>query len=90
MKEITQGKDRGRIWSLRYASQGIENDADIARLSAELHISPVTACLLCNRGYTTPEAACRSIACDTNAGYAQGSHAYFTGGGEPRKNCHLR
>ncbi len=64
MKEITQGKDRGRIWSLRYASQGIENDIDIARLSAELHISPVTACLLCNRGYTTPEAARRFMACD--------------------------
>lgn len=67
MKEITQGKDRGRIWSLRYASQGMENDANIARLSAELHISPVTACLLSNRGYTTPEAARRFMACDTNA-----------------------
>ena len=66
MKENSQGLSRQRIWSLLYTPGDSEKDRIIARLSAELHISPVTARLLCNRGYTTSEAARLFMACDSH------------------------
>ncbi len=67
MKEYTQGLDRERIWSLLYTPGDSARDLAIARLSAELNISPVTARLLCNRGYTTAEKARLFMSCDSHA-----------------------
>ncbi|MBE6558338.1 MAG: single-stranded-DNA-specific exonuclease RecJ [Ruminococcaceae bacterium] len=64
MKDNTQGLNRERIWSLLYTSDEGVRDAEIARLSAELHISAVTARLLYNRGYTHPDAARAFMSCD--------------------------
>ena len=64
MKENTQGLNRERIWSLLYIPGDRGKDQAIDALSAELHISPVTARLLCNRGYATAEAARRFMSCD--------------------------
>ena len=57
MKENTQGIGRERIWSLLYTPGDSDRDDAIARLAAELNISPVTARLLHNRGYTTVASA---------------------------------
>lgn len=52
MKKTDKGRER--IWSLTYEAGDPVCDAAIDALSAELHISPVTARLLYNRGYVTP------------------------------------
>lgn len=67
MKDNIQGTGRERIWSLLYTAGDRERDAAITRLGAELNISPVTAKLLCNRGYTTPEAAKLFLSCQSES-----------------------
>lgn len=67
MNEHSQGNGRQRIWSLLYTPGDSDRDASIDRLVAELHISPVTARLLSNRGYGSPEAARRFMACDCDS-----------------------
>lgn len=47
---------RTRIWSLRWQGSE-EQEAQARELAAALAIRPLTAKLLCNRGYTQPEAA---------------------------------
>ncbi len=64
MNAYSQGNGRERIWSLKYLPGDQELDARITRLAADLHITPVTARLLTNRGYLTPEAARHFMACD--------------------------
>ena len=55
--EITQSYSRERIWSLPAGwDDPIQNRAAEA-LSASLGVTPLTARLLCNRGYTDPAAA---------------------------------
>lgn len=48
--------DKEKIWSLRYAESAESREA-VLRLAAELDISPITAKLIYNRGYKSPEAA---------------------------------
>lgn len=67
MNEIKQGAGRERIWSLLYTPGDGARDKAVSTLCAALHISPVTARLLCNRGYTTPEAARLFMSCGVGA-----------------------
>lgn len=48
---------REQIWSLLDPGDNAERAAEIARLRDALGITEVTARLLCNRGYTTPQEA---------------------------------
>ncbi len=59
MKDIDTASSikRERIWTLPAAPDGPDRDACIHTLCRELGISPLTARLLCNRGYTDPAAA---------------------------------
>lgn len=52
----TKPPHRARIWSLRWQG-GEEQEGQARALAAALAIRPLTAKLLCNRGYTTPEEA---------------------------------
>ena len=56
MKDPIQNMGRERIWSLSYASDEA-SEQSVACLSSALDISTVTARLLYQRGYTTPEVA---------------------------------
>lgn len=67
MKDNIQGMGRERIWSLLYTPGDSDRDGAIHRLSAELNISPVTARLLYNRGYTDAEGALTFMSCGLNA-----------------------
>lgn len=55
--EINQLHRRERIWSLTADKDFHKDDTHIAALSEALGITPLTARLLCNRGYTDPAAA---------------------------------
>ncbi len=57
--DITNALGRERIWTLRYGSATDRNDGQqtIDTLCRTLQITPLTARLLINRGYTTPAAA---------------------------------
>ncbi len=67
MNEIKQGAGRERIWSLLYTPGDKARDTAVSQLCAALNISPVTARLLCNRGYTTPETAKLFMSCGAGA-----------------------
>ena len=47
--------DKKKVWSLRYTPGNRDADAAVASISTELNISPVSARLAYNRGYTQPE-----------------------------------
>ena len=53
MKEI----QRERVWSVLYSPDQGETDQKIARIAEKVGVSPITAQLLYNRGYDTPEKA---------------------------------
>lgn len=53
MKEMK----RERVWSVLYTPGGDETDQKIARISEHTGVSPITARLLYNRGYDTPQKA---------------------------------
>ncbi|MBQ7379083.1 MAG: single-stranded-DNA-specific exonuclease RecJ [Clostridia bacterium] len=48
---------RERVWSLLYQPDGGEKDQKIAHISKTIGVSPITARLLYNRGYDTPQKA---------------------------------
>lgn len=54
-------KRREKIWNIRYDGENVEQRTAAERLCAELKLSQTIAKLLCNRGYTTPEAANRFL-----------------------------
>lgn len=58
---------RERVWSMLYSPDGGEKDQKIARISQEIGVSPITARLLYNRGYDTPEKAHAFIHTDISA-----------------------
>ena len=53
MKEIK----REHVWSVLYTPDGSETDQKIARISEDTGVSSITARLLYNRGYDTPQKA---------------------------------
>ena len=53
MKEI----QRERVWSVLYTPGHGETDQKIARIAERVGVSPITARLLYNRGYDTPDKA---------------------------------
>ena len=55
--ETKQSPARERIWTVLYDMEDPACRAASEALCRELGISPLTACLLCNRGYTTPAEA---------------------------------
>ncbi len=65
MKDIIQGRER--IWSLQYEPGDPARDAAIDALVADLHISPVMARLLYNRGHHTAASAATFMACDARS-----------------------
>ncbi|MBE6585202.1 MAG: single-stranded-DNA-specific exonuclease RecJ [Ruminococcaceae bacterium] len=67
MKDHIHGAGRKRIWSVLYTSGNASRDESITCLGTDLHISPVTARLLYNRGYTTPETARLFMTCGEDA-----------------------
>ena len=58
---------RERVWSMLYSPDGGEKDQKIARISQEIGVSPITARLLYNRGYDTPEKAYAFIHTDISS-----------------------
>jgi len=58
---------RERVWSMLYSPDGGEKDQKIARISQEIGVSHITARLLYNRGYDTPEKAYAFIHTDISA-----------------------
>lgn len=48
---------REQIWTLLWEEGNADREADAARLAEQLHVTPVTAKLLMNRGYDTAETA---------------------------------
>ena len=63
MKEL----QRERIWSVLNTPSGDETDLKITRISEEIGVSPITARLLYNRGYDTPEKAINFLRIDIAA-----------------------
>ncbi|MBQ3508182.1 MAG: single-stranded-DNA-specific exonuclease RecJ [Clostridia bacterium] len=55
--ETNQSPSRERIWTLLCDMKNEIYRSSIEALTRELGITPLTARLLCNRGYTTPETA---------------------------------
>ena len=58
---------RERVWSLLYTPGGEESDHKIARISQETGVSLITARLLYNRGYDTPQKAKAFMSIDISA-----------------------
>ncbi len=58
---------RERVWSLLYSPDCGEKDKKIAHISQAIGVSPITARLLYNRGYDTPEKAYAFINTDISA-----------------------
>ncbi len=56
---------RQKRWRLRYTQGGGTGEETVASLAASLGVLPLTAKLLCNRGYTTPESATAFIRNET-------------------------
>jgi single-stranded-DNA-specific exonuclease len=54
---------RERIWSLRWQGDEPERESNARSLAASLGIRPLTARLLCNRGYSDPESAAAFLSC---------------------------
>lgn len=65
MRDTMQGRER--IWNLTYTPGDPARDAAVETLATELHISPIMARLLHNRGYQTPAAATDFMACDARS-----------------------
>ena len=63
MKEMK----RERVWSVLYTPGGNETDQKIARISEQTGVSPITARLLYNRGYDTPQKALNFLKIDISA-----------------------
>lgn len=55
--------DNDKIWNITDTSKG--HEAELKRICDELHVLPLTARLLFNRGYRTPEEAQRFIRVET-------------------------
>ncbi|MGN1446220.1 MAG: hypothetical protein ACI4WV_07980, partial [Eubacteriales bacterium] len=66
MKEYIQGPRREKIWFLADRGDDPEREAQVAGLCQALGITPVTARLLCNRGYTDPRQAELFLGADEN------------------------
>ncbi len=58
---------RERVWSVLYNPQQDQADEKITRISQSVGVSPITARLLYNRGYDTPEKAQAFIHTDISA-----------------------
>ena len=55
--EIKHSLSRERIWTLLCDTEPLMDRTAAEAMSRELGITPLTACVLCNRGYTTPAEA---------------------------------
>lgn len=64
MKDTTQGLRRERIWTLLFRPGDPARDAAVGALTRELGVTPVTARLLVNRGYSDPASASAFLAGD--------------------------
>ena len=58
---------RERVWSVMYAPEEGETDQKIARIAERIGVSAITARLLYNRGYDTPDKAYAFIHTDMTA-----------------------
>ncbi len=63
--KISANNPRQKCWRLRYPPDVAVSEAELAALADSLGLRPLTAKLLANRGYTTPEAATAFIRNET-------------------------